>query len=275
MFSVTLQEARNIIGTLQKALDEDISGIAMASFRIRLSGIMQERGMNNAKELMDSLGSDPGFCEIFLRDISIGSPDLFRDPDLWICVRDELLPEILKTWMYPEILVPESVTGNELCSMAVLLREANLDYRIDLVATCRNEKIKEQIQEGELPDPRYKNSQDNYGVFRPDGNLEEYLGHRKGIPCLKNDLLQGTEIRIQSPLKEYCSDRTALVLYRNRMLYQDPISQYNTLRRILGQMPEGAYLITGIQESIHGFRLGHLYTTVSEDLKIYKRNHAD
>jgi len=275
MFSVSILEAKTIIRTIDKIYGTDLSGLAMASFRLRLSEILKTHNFKNTNALIERLLEDPEYYETFIRDISIGSPDMFRDPDFWIYFRDQFLPIILKSRRYPEIIIPESVTGNELYTMAVLLNETGLDYRIDLVVTCHNVKIQKHITEGKLPNIRFKNSKDNYEVFHPGSSFENYTETRSGNIYMRADLLQEVEFRLQSPDELVCSDKTALVFYRNRMIYQNAELQYKRLKQFLKEMPKEAYLITGIKEAIDGFGMEQLYETVSEDLKIYMKKDAD
>lgn len=275
MFNVSNLEARTIIRTIKRTYGTDLSGFAMVSFRIRLSEILQSHALTNTEVLVTKLLNDPGYYETFMRDISIGSPDMFRDPDFWIYFRDELLPSMLKSRHYPEVLIPESVTGHELYSMAVVLNEAGIDYRVDLVATCRNEKIRDQILKGDLPNAIFKNSKDNYEIFNPGSSFDQYIEIRNGKKYLKPELLKGVEIKLQSPDQPVCSDKTSLVLYRNRMIYLNAEQQYNRLKELFREMRGGTYFITGIQEAIDGFALDHMYSVISPDLKIYLRNHAN
>jgi chemotaxis protein methyltransferase CheR len=275
MFNVSIPEARNIIRAIKKTYGTDLSGIAMASFRIRLSEILQAQALNSTEVLIEKLLDNPPYYETFMRDISNGSPDMFRDPDFWIYFREELLPSILKSRHYPEIVIPESVTGHELYSMAVLLNEAKIEYRVDLVATCRNEKIRDRILEGDLPSIIFKNSKDNYELFNPGSLFDQYIDIRRGKKYLNPGLLKGVEIRLQSPDQPVCSDRTSLILYRNRMIYLNADEQYNRLKKLLGEMAGSTYFITGIRESIDHFGLNQMYSVISPDLKIYIKNHAD
>jgi chemotaxis protein methyltransferase CheR len=275
MFSVDIKEARHLMEVVDRIYDTGFSGWAMASFRLRLSGYLEKNRFSDIGELADRLADDPLLTESYIRDMYIGSPDLFRDPDLWIYLRDKLLPRVLEAGRYPEIIVPESVTGHELYSMAVLLNETGLDYRVDLAATCRNKKILEQINLGELSSISYKNSRDNYDVFHPDGDFEKHIITRNNKPCLNKELLEKTEIRVEPPSNLTLSDTTAIILYRNRMIYQNAEQQRMTLVRLLGKMRNGMYLITGMQESIQDYRLKRMYSTVSSDLKIYSRNNAN
>jgi chemotaxis protein methyltransferase CheR len=271
MFSITPREASSVIRVIKSTYGTDLSGFTMASFRLRLSHILKSHAIRDTRVLVGKLLEDKDYYETFVRDISIGSPDLFRDPDFWIHLRDRLLPDILKSRLYPEIVVPDSVTGDELYSLVVLLQEAGNDFRVDLVATCRNKLIMDRILDGKLSNLRYKNSRDNYRVFNPGSSIEDYFELRNGTRHFRTDLLQGVEFRLQSPDQTECSDKTALVLYRNRMLYMNPELQSTRLRQLLQEMKEGTCFVTGIRETIEGFGLDHLYTVVSPDLKIYAK----
>jgi len=274
MFNVSILEARTIIRTIYKTYGTDLSGLAMASFRLRLSEILKFNKLESTEELVILLLEDPGFYETFIRDVSIGSSDMFRDPDLWMDIRDRILPAMLNSEMYPEVLIPDTVTGGELFTMSILLQEMGLDYRVDLVTTCRNEKISEQIQKGEIPHSRFKNSSDNYELFHSDSSFEQYTVTRDGMKYLKPELIKDVVFRIQPPEQTVCSKKTTLVLYRNKMIYQNAERQYKMLKKLLGEMKVGCYLIIGIQEAIDGFGLENMYSAISTDLNIYTKKNA-
>jgi len=269
MFTVSILEAKTFIRAVKKANGRDLSGLAMASFRYRLSLILQARKLSNIESLISSFQNNPDELDRIISDISIGSPDMFRNPDLWIHIRENLLPIIFASRRYPEVYIPQCVTGDELYTLAIFLRETGLDYRVDLVATCQDERTRDQILIGELPNPRFKNSKDNFEVYNPELSFEDYIKTLQGKKFIKQELLEGIEIRIQGDGDPFCSENTALVLYRNRMLYQNAEMQYRTLKKLLSDMKEGTCFILGIGESIEGFGLNQYYKDLSSDYNIY------
>lgn len=275
MFNVSIPEAKSIIKTIARIHGTDLSGMSMAAFRLHLSEMLVTHELQGVENLLSRLHDDQGFYEYFIRDVFIGSPDMFRDPDFWIFFRDQLLPEIFRMHMYPEFIIPESVTGNELYTLAVLLHEIKQDHRVDLVVSCRNGMIRDRIKTGNLPYTRFKNSKDNYEVFSPGSSFENYLEAKGGKQYLKKELLQGIVYRLELPGNTLCSEKTALVLYRNRMIYQNPEMQYKTLKRIFGEMNPGTYLVTGIQEDIGGYSLESMYNTLSPEFRTYQKKDAN
>ncbi len=81
MFSISVLEAKTIIRTIDKTYGTDLSGLSMASFRLRLSEMLQMHKFEDFDSLVASLMQDKAYYETFMRDISIGSPDMFRDRD--------------------------------------------------------------------------------------------------------------------------------------------------------------------------------------------------
>jgi len=167
------------------------------------------------------------------------------------------------------------VTGDELYTLAIFLKEAGLDYKVDLVATCHDQRTKDQILNGELLNSRFKNSKDNFDVYNPDLSFEEYTETVQGKKYIKKELLEGIEVKIQGDDEPFCSEKTALVIYRNRMLYQNAEMQYRTLKKLLSDMEKGTCFILGMGESIDGFGLEQYYKDLSSDFKIYIKKDVD
>ena len=271
MFELTPDDAREVFQAVERQSGTDLSGFALASFRLRLLNLLHNYSLDSVQALIARLKEEPAFFEIFMRDISVGSPDMFRDPDFWIHLREEILPALLKARLHPEVVLPESVTGNELYSLIVLLRESGEESRVDLAATCRNKAILDQIRSGRFSTGRYKNSTENYKFFNPGSSLDAYFETRHGKMNFKADLLDGVKFRVQFPSRQAFHRQTAMVLYRNRMLYMNREAQEKRLKEILGGMPEGCLFVTGTGEEIRGLGYDRLLSVVSADLKIYAR----
>ena len=269
MFNVPILEAKTLIRALKKVSGRDLSGLAMASFRYRISRILISYKLDNIESLIKFIQDNPENLNRLISDIAVGSPDMFRNPDLWIHIRENLLPIIFASRRYPEVYIPQCVTGDELYTLAIFLRETGLDYRVDLVATCPDNRTRDQILNGELNNTRYKNSKDNFEVYNPDLSFEEYIETRQGKKYIQKDLLEGIEIKVQDDNEPFCSENTALLIYRNRMIYQNVEMQYRTLKKMLGEMEKGTCFILGAGESIGGFGLDRFYKDLSSDYNIY------
>jgi len=269
--NITIDETNNIIHIVFQKYGIDLSGMAMTSLRLKISRFCEEQHTHSPRSLITRLQDDPGFIELFMQGISASSPDMFRDPELWIALREQILPGMLAELNSNRILIPDAVSGEEIYSMAILLKESGLDRQIRLAATCINESIRKQIEKGALTKGRYKNCQDNYGVFNPGSSLDKYFLQREGKYYRKSGLLKPVDIMVQPEVQTGITAHTKLILYRNRMIYLNPKTSRRMISSILDQAAEGSIFIIGIKESVKYLGLKDRVHVISTDLNIYSK----
>ena len=271
MFNVSVVEARSVISAIYDRYGFDISAYTMSSLRLRIGRILKNHSLLYIDELINRLLEDPGFMDLFLKEISVGSPDLFRDPDLWIEIRDILIPRILRAHEEFEILLPASVTGDELYSIAILLKESGWTRKIRLRATCLNNEIIDSIREGEISQARLKTSMENYRIFNPEGEMDEYICKEDGKIFKSPEVIKQAKFLVKKPTALSMNNRTRLILFRNRLLYVNQALKTKIMAGISDRMPEGSFIILGIRESLRGTGLDNSLYPVSAELNIYEK----
>lgn len=271
MFKVTTDETNSIIQIIFQKYGIDLSGLAMASLRLKISRFCKDNHSLTPGRLITCLHDEPGFIESFLQGISASSPDMFRDPELWIRLRDQILPEMIRDFASSRILIPDSVSGEEIYSMAILLKESGMDGQIEIIATCRSKGIRKQIKNGPLSKGRYKNCQDNYQIFNPGSTLDKYFLQRDGKYYRKPGLLRPVDIVVQPEDQAGTAFHAKLILYRNRMIYLNPESGRRKINSMLDKADEGCIIIIGIKESLKYLGFMNRVQVISSDLNIYSK----
>ena len=271
MFTVTIDETNNIIHIISQKYGIDLSGLAMASLRLKISQFCKDHHSHSPRSLITRLQDDPGFIESFMQGISASSLDMFRDPELWITLRDQILPEMIRDTAPSRILIPDSVSSEEIYSMAILLKESGLERQIRLTATCINDSIRKQIENGPLTKGRYKNCQDNYMAFNPGSSLDKYFLLHDGKYYRKSGLFKPVDLMVHADDQAGMTAHTKLILYRNRMIYLNPETSRRMISRMLDQVVEGCIFIIGIKESLRYLGLKDRVHVISSDLNIYSK----
>jgi chemotaxis protein methyltransferase CheR len=271
MFTVTIDETNSIIHIISQKYGIDLSGLALASLRLKISHFCKDHHALSGVNLINRLQDEPGFFESFMQGITTSSPDMFRDPELWITLREQILPGMVPDSTTTEILMPDCVSGEETYSMAILLKESGLDRQIRLTATCMNDSIWEQIENGPLSKGRYKNCQDNYLVFNPGSTLDKYFQQRDGKYYRKSGLLEALDLLVQPEDQTGRAVHAKLILYRNRMIYLNQETGRRRLGKMLDQADEGTIFIIGIKESLKYLGLTKRVHIISSDLNIFSK----
>ena len=271
MFEVTIDETNNILHKIAQHVGTDLSGLALTSLRLKISKFCKIHHITSPESLITRLHDEPGLMDLFLQGISSGSPDMFRDPELWTALRDKILPEMMAVASHPMILIPDALSGEEIYSMAILLKESGLDQRIRFTATCINDRLREQIEKGPLTKGRYKNCQENYLIFNPHSSLDKYFLQRDGRYHPDPGMLETIEIKEHAEAQAGLTEQANLILYRNRTIYFTPGKSREVISSMLDQSVEGCIFILGLKESANFLGLTGRVHVISADLNIYSK----
>ena len=99
----------------------DFRQYAPASLRRRVWRRVHAEGLTTLSALQDKLLHDPACMERLLLDLSINVTAMFRDPSFYIAFREKVVP-LLRTYPFTRIWVAGCSTGEEVYSLAILLR---------------------------------------------------------------------------------------------------------------------------------------------------------
>src|SRR4029434_1380194 len=93
---------------------------------------------------------DAAAMERFLLGVTVNMTSMFRDPEFYRAFRTRVVPE-LRGLPFFRIWHVGCSTGEEVYSMAILMREEGLDARCRIYATDMNESVVAKAKEGIFP----------------------------------------------------------------------------------------------------------------------------
>ena len=244
----------------------------MTSFKRRLERIIEAQNLKYADVLITKLRDNSEFFEQFLDDLATPSTEMFRDPSLWRILRDELLPALvrdsnsaLKIWL------PNSVSGDELFSLVIVLHELNLLGKVQIYVSSLSRKSIENIQSGLLPAAKLELSSDNYIRANGTGEFANYFKTVNGTTYRDTSLIKDVVFTRQDLSLEPPIQGIKCVLFRNKMIYYNQTLQSRVLKKLYNSMFPGGYLIIGAKESINMLYGNNEFTLVNTTESIYKR----
>lgn len=132
--------------TLTKGiLPVDFTDYAPQSFKRRLEHLLSSYGMENLEDLVKKLKTDMPFREKCINDITVNTTELFRDTQVWLQLKKNILPKF-KDKPTINIWHAGCSSGEEVYSMMILLSEAGLLNRAKIFATDLNTDILKRAQ---------------------------------------------------------------------------------------------------------------------------------
>jgi chemotaxis protein methyltransferase CheR len=272
MTELGVVDIREIYKAIKEIYNYDFSQYAMTSFKQRLERLMIRNSINNAEYLVNKIKNNPDFFDIFLNEISVSSTEMFRDPSLWRWLREELLPvAINKSISRYKIWLPNCVSGGELYSLSILLKEIGLAEKVDLLATTISNKSIEHIREGRYELKKIEVSVENYKRFHGSHEFSEFYTLDRYYAFRDTDLIQNVEFRKQNIGFDDSPQNVKLILFRNNLIYYNPSLQEKILQHMSNCLSIGGHLILGIRERIKNLSIMKDFEITNEAEGVYKK----
>lgn len=271
MTEIGIVDTRNIIKLIQEKYTVDFSDFALTSFKRRLEYVLQLRNLKHPDLLLNRLKDSPEFFEQFLDDLSIPSTEMFRDPSLWRLLRDDLLPRLYRESPKLKIWLPGAVSGDELYSLCIILKELDILDKVQIQVTCLSKKSIENIKTGILRSSKVEVSEENYERFNGKGKFHDYCKDMNGTIYRDTSLIKNVQFDIQKIDLDSPSTGAKLVIYRNRMIYFNSTLQMKVLKNIHSGMITGGHLIIGIKENLSNLYASSDFILVNPQESIYKK----
>lgn len=276
---ITEEEVNKFINAIRGVSTYDFTDYSERSFRRRIDKILSDTRMS-MDELINKIGRDKDFLERVVKDITVNTTELFRDPELWITLKYRILPKFRKN---KSIFIWHAgcSSGQEIYSMLILLSELDLFDKAKVFATDINTDMLEKAKQGEY---RYRfNLQylDNFDKVIKENpyNYEDV----KDVPYEKYFDIDKTQDTIK--MKKYLRDKTVfrkhdlvndknifyskfdIIFCRNVIIYFNNNLQNKVLELFSNNLYRDGYLVLGAHESI----LGPVSNSFERTKGVYKK----
>ena len=184
---VNEEEVEILLGDLLAVYGYDFSDYARASLLRRVNRLFSLDKFNNFSAFRERLKTDEKYMGRFVEQITVNVTEMFRDPSFYKVIKNEILP-VLSTYPFIRIWHAGCSTGEEVYSMAILLKEANLLHKSLLYATDINAGVLDKARKGIFPISHMKQYSENYIQSGGKKNLSDYYTARYEYAKFNDDL---------------------------------------------------------------------------------------
>ena len=259
---------RQISAILRKEVGHDFAGYKSRTFMRRVQRRMQVNGRDTMEGYVEQLRQDPKEAAALFRDLLINVTNFFRDADAFQALADLVVPKLFEERGAEDtvrVWVPGCATGEEVFSIAILLRE-HMDIlqappRVQLFATdideraltvARAARYPATLLDSVLPERRRR-------FFVPDG----------GSYVLSKEVRDLCIFSPHSVLRDPPFSRIDLVSCRNLLIYFGRDAQDQAIPTFHYALHPGGYLFLGASENIGQF--DELFDPIEKKHRLFRR----
>lgn len=272
---MTNEELENLeLELLFKALDKkygyDFSQYSPDSAKRRVRKRVFEEGLESISHLQHKVLHDENAAEALLRHLSINVTEMFRDPQFYLSVQENVLPD-LRNQGHFKIWHAGCATGQEPYSMAILLSEAGLYDHARLYATDFNNIALDKAKTAIYPLAEMKTYSTNYMAAGGQHSLSDYYHANYDGAAISPDLKRNIVFSNHNLAQDSGFGDVQMIVCRNVIIYFDHDLQYRVLQMFTDSLCDGGYLCLGSHESLYLTKHDQYYEPVDGDQKIFRK----
>lgn len=248
----------------------DFRDYSLAHLRRRLRHRLEISGLPDLGAMLHQVLNDRKFFELLLRDLSINVTEMFRDPEIYLRIRNEVVPR-LKTWPFVKIWHAGCATGEEVYSMAIILHEEGLLDRCQIYATDFNQIALKKAKDGIYNLDQVRLFTGNYQKSGGRESFSDYYTADNDAVILKNWLKNKIVFADHNLVTDSVFSEMQLVACRNVLIYFNRTLQERIFQTFHESLCPGGILWLGSKETLRVTDLAGRFEILQADEKIYKK----
>lgn len=247
----------------------DFSGYSRASLKRRVDRLYHLDGFGDFSEFLSRMRSDPDYFRRMVEEITVNVTEMFRDPHFYKVLRNEIIPA-LATKPFIRLWHAGCATGEEVFSMAILLKEAGLLHKSLIYATDISPLVLNIAKKGVFPLRMMKQYSENYMASGGAKDFSQYYTANYGLAKLNGDLAEKMVFSQHNLVSDGSFNEFDLILCRNVLIYFDKELQQRVLELFDNSLAKLGYLAVGTKETIKYSSIQHHFKQLDKE-KIWKK----
>lgn len=267
---VTDEQVEQLLTDALELYGYDFTNYSKASVKRRINRLFTVDRFPSFAELRYRLRNDKSYLNRFVESISVNVTEMFRDPMFYLVLRNTVLPQ-LATYPYIRIWHAGCATGEEVYSMAILLKELNLLHKSVLYATDINQEALERARQGFVPLNNMKLYSENY--IRSGGTQEfsQYYSASYDRAKLNDDLKSKMVFAMHNLVSDGSFNEFQLILCRNVLIYFNKDLQDTVIRLFNNSLDKLGFLALGTKETLRFTDVAKHFRQIDGKEKIWRK----
>ena len=259
-----------LLEAIHRRYGYDFRDYARASLRRKVRQIAGNAGVASISALIPRLLHEPELFAGAVGTFSTPVTEMFRDPPFFRFVRETVVP-YLRTWPFVRIWVAGCATGEEVYSLAILLKEEGLYERCTLFATDFVDPVLRQARDGVYPLRSMKTNTANYQKAGGRRAFSDYYHADYDAVIMDAGLRENITFANHNLVTDGVFSEVHLILCRNVLIYFNSALQQRVLELFHASLLHGGFLALGSKESLRSGGFQDMFQELEPTWKVYRR----
>ena len=259
-----------LLDAIRQRYGYDFRNYAPASLKRRIRRFVSLSNHPTIGALIPKLLHNGSFGAKLIYGLSVTVTEMFRDPEFFRILRQQVIP-YLKTYPFVRIWHAGCATGEEVYSLAIVLKEENFYDRTTIFATDFNDLALDKARQGIYPLENMRAYTANYQRAGGTASFSQYYLTGYDAAIFDTALKKNITFANHNLVTDGVFSEVHLVICRNVLIYFDKTLQDRVLHLFRDSLCHGGILALGSKETIHFTQVADAFKPLEGKWKIYQK----
>lgn len=221
----------------------DLNAYKERQMKRRIDSLISKNKYNTYKEYVAALKTNKTLFDEFVNYLTINVSEFYRNPDQWVLLEKEILPDLLKKNSNLRIWSAACSTGDEPYSLVMLLTKFMPLSKIHIIATDIDKQVLDKARLGLYNEKSLK------GL--PGEFLKKYFTKISDTTYqISDEIKKCVEFKQHNLLKDAYPAQCDLIVCRNVLIYFTEEAKLDIYKKFHEVLKTDCYLFIGSTEQI-------------------------
>ncbi|RCH56178.1 protein-glutamate O-methyltransferase CheR [Mucilaginibacter hurinus] len=266
---VTSEQLDELIGLVKGVHGFDFGDYSKASLKRRVTRIMQLKKLE-FYDLKHKLVNDGDFFQHFLEEVTVNVTEMFRDPLFYKAICSQVVP-YLSSYQHIKMWSAGCSSGEEVYSLAILMKEAGLKAKSFIYGTDINTEVLKEARKGIYSFRKIKSYAENYMYSGLKGSITDHFTIMYDAATIHSELKQNTLFSVHNLVSDGVFNEFQLISCRNVFIYFENPLQEKILELFYNSLSPHGFLCLGSKETIRSETFRKKFKVVNSKENIYQK----
>lgn len=259
-----------LLEALYRRYGYDFRSYARASVDRRVRQFLSGQNLPTISELIPRVIHDELVFSALAQQFSISVTEMFRDPFVYKALREQVVP-VLASFPFVKVWAAGCATGEEVYSLAIVLREAGIIERTTIFGTDFNDNALDRAKNGIYPAERIREFTKSYQEAGGTRSFAEYYHASYESASIDTSLKERVTFANHNLTTDKVFGEMHLIFCRNVLIYFNRELQNEALSLFTDSLVRGGFLVLGTKEDLQLSDVADEYDSVDRQARIYKK----
>lgn len=263
------EELQSLTVALKSRYGLDFTNYEIKSLKRGFARLITKYDLGSLVGLWSRIIQDKNFFSSCIDDLLVNLTEMFRNPEIWIKIKNDILP-LYKDTIRLKVWHAGCSTGEEIYTMGIVLTQSNFYRKTSVFASDLSSTALAKAMEGKYHQLLWKKYVSSFSTYFPNGSLDGLFSIINEEAVIDESLKKNITFQRHNLASDPMEKKFDIIFCRNVMIYFDETLKMKVLNLFHSSLNTHGFLIIGYYDMLPEAHK-ELFTLFDPTTRIYRK----